>query len=426
MENGPVRAARYQGKRVGQLAAASTVILIFSAAFGFWSVREFRAARLASRSAAAPLERAVALEPGNAEYLARLGRYHLLLAQSPKAAITDFRRSLALNPYSAQAQLDLAAALAAAGDEAGQQQALAAALAAEPTNPHVAWTVGNWSLARGENAAALEQFRVVVENDPESAPAAINLAWRRSHDVERMLAVTIPPAVNPRLEFLEYLISQREPEAAAAVWEKVAQSGERLPLQVPLDYIGWRLSRREWAGALADWRRLQQLNAELRAYASEGNLIVNSGFEQPILNAAWDWRTDPPQGVELSTDVTALHSGARSLLIEFHDATAAGAGISQLVAVEPQTRYFFRAFWKADDLVTAAPPSWAVRDTETGTIFFSSEPIVGTSGWREVRGEFATGARTAAVEILLVRPAEPTIRGRLALDDVALSKEPLP
>src|SRR5262249_28019701 len=162
------------------------------------------------------------------------------------------------------------------------------------------------------------------------------------------------------------LIYQSEPEAAAAVWEKVVESGERLPLRVPLAYISWRMSRREWAGALADWRRLQQLNPELRAYANEGNLIVNSGFEQPILNAAWNWRTEPPQGVELSTDVSALHSGARSLLIEFHDATAASAGISQLVAVEPQTRYFFRAFWKADDLVTAAPPSWMVRDAEPG------------------------------------------------------------
>ena len=423
---GSTQAAYMEWTQRWAMGATSALVVAFGVAYLLWASADYRATRLALHSDKAALERAIELAPGNAEYVARLGRYEFLMAQSAAGAAADFRRAIALNAFSAQYRLDLAGALAALGDGDGQRRALEEALRAEPTNPHVAWTAANWSLVRGDTAAALGQFRVVVENDAANAGAAINLAWLGSHDVQRMLAVTIPPTAEKRLQFLEYLLSQKEQEGCAAVWQSVAAGHAPLEPRIPLDYISWLMSTRQWRSAQQVWRQLQQLDPELAEYNSGDNLVVNGGFEHPMLNRAWDWRIEPPPGVVLTIDSSELHSGARSLNIDFHTASATSAGVWQVMAVEPQTHYAFHAYWKADDLVTDVPLRWEVRNAVTGSALFTSEEIVGTSGWREVRGEFTTAADTAAVQVLLRRNAEAPLRGRLALDDVSLVKEPQP
>ncbi|MBA2644113.1 MAG: tetratricopeptide repeat protein, partial [Solirubrobacterales bacterium] len=70
-------------------------------------------------AARAALERAVQLEPGNAETWRRLGRFRLGVSQDPRGALESFRAAYLLDPQaprSASDVLEATRALAAPGD----------------------------------------------------------------------------------------------------------------------------------------------------------------------------------------------------------------------------------------------------------------------------------------------------------------------
>ena len=86
------------------------------AAARFWLSQEF--AYLSSRAACAhawadgvqqwQIERAVALEPRNADYWYRLGRWHLLNDQDNVAALNAYNEAVRQNPHIADFYLEIA------------------------------------------------------------------------------------------------------------------------------------------------------------------------------------------------------------------------------------------------------------------------------------------------------------------------------
>src|SRR5437868_10482 len=142
--------------------------------------RHYVAFRLGARSDRQSLERAVKLEPGNAELPWKLGRYSLFVTQDPTGAVRYLETAASLNPHLARYWLDVAAAYQFAGDLKQQQRALGKALQAEPTAPDVAWEAGNFYLAQGDLTRAFPLLRTVIENDPTQVTAALQLCWRAS------------------------------------------------------------------------------------------------------------------------------------------------------------------------------------------------------------------------------------------------------
>jgi Tfp pilus assembly protein PilF len=83
------------------------------------------------------LHRALALSPANAHTLRGLGVATLLSSGSPSAAAMYFSRAVAADPSDPAARCALAAALEGAGDEAGADAAMRAALALHPASAAV-------------------------------------------------------------------------------------------------------------------------------------------------------------------------------------------------------------------------------------------------------------------------------------------------
>ena len=134
------------------------VILAISE-FVYLSSRADRAHDWAEGVQQGQLERAVALEPRNADYWYRLGRWHLLIDQDSAAALTAYNTAVQQNPHIADYYLGIARLGLFANDRAQLTRALENALSVDPTTPSVNWEAANLYLAANEVDRALPLFR---------------------------------------------------------------------------------------------------------------------------------------------------------------------------------------------------------------------------------------------------------------------------
>jgi predicted O-linked N-acetylglucosamine transferase (SPINDLY family) len=111
------------------------------------------------------LANALIASGGRAERRGRLG-----------LACRRYRAAVALAPGHAPAHLNLGAALEAAGDAAGAQQAYADLLAREPDDPSGNFNLGRLRHARGELEPAEQYLRRALQRKPQFTDALITLA----------------------------------------------------------------------------------------------------------------------------------------------------------------------------------------------------------------------------------------------------------
>jgi hypothetical protein len=406
-----------RARRMWLLAPAVLIGGIFLAS----STRQFAADYLSN--SAQHLDLAVRLAPGNARYHALLGTQLLQARTDLPAALEQYRLAIALNPHDASYWLALADGQQILNDIPGQRYALERAVEADPTTPDLAWVAANFFLAQGDTAMALREFRVVVENEPGMAYAALGLS---SHvaDVAAIVKNVLPPEPRAYLTLIDFLTSQKDTAGAVQVWNALAQLGKSFEPRYALAYIDYLISQHEIADARLAWRQAAQL-CGLSAYlASRENLIVNSHFDSVILNGGFDWRYRRQANVEVALDPAEFHGGHRSLSVIFDGPGVNEAGIAQYVPVQPDTVYEFSAYYKADAMDGAGGPRLSIQDAYRETDYFSSDDLQEADVWRELHGEFKTSADAQLVIVRILRmPMGSPIRGKLWLDDFRLAEK---
>ncbi|HYH85622.1 MAG TPA: carbohydrate binding domain-containing protein, partial [Pyrinomonadaceae bacterium] len=159
--------------------------------------------------------------------------------------------------------------------------------------------------------------------------------------------------------------------------------------------------------------------------------ISNAGFESDIgqpRTQLFQWQVTPAPA-QVAVDARTAHGGSRSLRILFN---ASGQvdfrNVWQVVTVQPSTRYRLSFFVRTGELSSAATLVTTVADAaaETAALGTSAPVPTGTNDWQQVSFEFATGAKTEAVVVRLVRagcPAESCpIFGKIWYDDFDLQR----
>ena len=384
---------------------------------------QFLADYFSSKLDLTSLQMAARLEPGNADYQYRLGHYFLQTQYEPQTAAQFFRSAAALNPHHASYWLELSRAYRRLNDIDRQQDALQRAIAADPSTPEVAWEAANFYWTLGETDKALQEFRVVLANDPYLPPAALDRCWRIKPDVDALLRDVVPRNADVYASFLDFLISRNEPAAAAKVWTQMVQLQHPFETRHVFDYVRYLIDRQEVAQAHQAWRQAAGL-ADLSAYQpSPENLVVNGDFSLPVLNGGFDWLYEKSSDVVLALDSTESHSGHRSLSIAFDSRGIEDVGIWQLVPVEPDTKYEFSAYFKSQGLQGAGGPRFLLEDRFTRANYFASEDLKDADFWKEVGGTFSTGADTRLLVLRIQRvPPGNAIRGKLWIGDVQLTQ----
>lgn len=387
------------------------------------AVGVYLARRSADSSSVEGVERAMRLAPYNAEFPHLLGLQLSASDQDDDGAIANLRKAVALNPNSGRYWLDLASVYQVTGNVEKENEAVRSALSAEPGNPEVAAEAAQYFLVAGDAGRALPLFRQALAQDPQAARAILLVCWRETRDANLLLAQVIPGRPELQLAFLQILAEQKETIAANQVWQYLVASNKSFEPQLSFFYLDYLLKEHEVASFDRAWHELANLSPNLRAYLPNDNLIVNGGFEQPLLNSGFDWRREAADHITAGIDDNVAHSGTRSLSLSYDGSPAYDAGWRQLVPVQPNTDYEFSAWIKSENVTSSSGPRIAIVDAYSGANLLLTDDVLDTHPWQEIKGAVRVPADTELVVVKIVRaPANTRIRGRVWIDDLRLVK----
>jgi tetratricopeptide (TPR) repeat protein len=404
-------------KRRGLLAGAGVLLILYV----MFAARGMVASYLADRPELGTLRAATRIDPGNADYHYRLGRYYDLVARDQSAAIVQYQEAVRLNPHDSRFWLGLADIHQAMGDTVGQSEAIERAIVIDPTSPALAWEAANLYVSQGETEKALREFHVVLESSAENFLLAMQLSWRISPDVDLLLREVIPANRDAYFTFLDFLMTKQQTESTLKVWDALFRLQQPIDTQRVFDFVRYLLIHKEVDDAPLVWRQATALNG-LGAYLpSSDNLFVNPNFNMDVLNGGFDWQYHKQSSVSLILDTNETHDGHRSVAISFDGPGISDAGIYQVIAVHPATTYEFSGYYKNGEIDGAGGPHFSLQDPYTGETFYQSSELRDAADWKNASGELTTGPDTKIIAFRVRRiPDGSPIRGKLWIADFRL------
>lgn len=386
-------------------------------------VRVYLARRSADSSQLEGLKRAIRLVSDNAEFPHLLGLWLSAYDQDDDGAIANLLKAVTLNPNSGRYWLDLAAVYQAKGNVEKQNEAVQSALDAESGNPEVVTEAAQFFLVAGDVRRALPLFRQALVQNPQAARAILPVCWHETRDANLLFAEVIPGSPELQLTFLRMLTEQKETTAANQVWQQLVGSHRSFQPQLSFFYFDYLLKEHEVASFDRAWHELAGVSPNLQAYLPNDNLMVNAGFEQPLLNSGFDWRYEPADHIAAGIDDRVAHSGTHSLSLSYDGNPAYDAGWKQFVPVQSNTDYEFTAWIKSENVTSSSGPRIAIVDAYSGANLLLTDDVLDTHPWREIKGTLRVPAQTELVAVKIVRaPANTRIRGRVWIDDLRLVK----
>jgi hypothetical protein len=408
---------------VSKVLAGIFCLILVLAYLGI-AARDLLADRLGASDEPRAIKRAIALDAGNARYRNRLGQYFMFSEQRPDLAIPQYLSAATLNPHVADYWLDLASAYSAT--DAGDQQkfALERALEVDPNTPIVSRQVANAFFARGDVHKAAGMYRHLLQNDRWEIESTLQICWQGTHDLE-VMSEALPPVPRVHLVFLKMLIGEGKTEEAELMWSRLIALRQPFDPALAEPYIEYLIAQRDVNHARAAWEDLGRMDPHFRPYLpSAGNLVVNGGFEDKIINMGFDWRYVVEPHAVLAVDTEQFHGGGRSLSVTFDGEAVVDTGLSQFIPVDANKRYRFTAYARTDDISAADGPQFVISDAFTKNPLLHTDELLGASGWRQLSGLFQTGPNTSLVSLRIMRAAgAERITGKLWIDDVVVVSE---
>jgi hypothetical protein len=274
------------------------------------------------------------------------------------------------------------------------------------------WHLGNALLRVGRNEEAFAELRRAGDVSPDVyRPQMFNLAWTVFDGDVRKVLDAVGDSPSARGGFIMYLVGRKYFDDAIKLWRALGADVQR-----DQSAVGGRLLQslaevRRYHDALSVERDLLAASEESQLRPSDLSVgqITNGGFESGVSAPGaimFDWQVTPTAGATLSLDARSPHGGARSLRVSFEAAdTVNFRNVSQLVAVEPQSRYRLEFYVRTQDLKSASTLVATVSDAaEPDRPLASTKPLpLGTADWQQTTLEFATG-KTEGIIVRVERP----------------------
>jgi Tfp pilus assembly protein PilF len=418
------------GKALVHLARPAILVLGVLACFwGMWnSGREGLSQLLAGYSLLTDrleeADRAVNLNPGIPE--AHYVRGSLLADRDELTeAIKEYERAVTLRPHDYALWLELGRARDQANDVSGALAAFkeSARLAPFYAQPH--WQLGNTLLRSGRRDEALAELRSAANSDPKLLPATVNFAWALFNgDAQAVERALEPQTASAHVALASFFAKHGKASEAVAQF----RAADGLSKEQRRDLLADLLASKNFAGAFEVWSSGRQSSGGAGLAA-----VGNGGFEEPITlddpGFGWQIATNL-KAVRTSLDPAEPHSGTSCLRLDWSgESDPSNRIISQVVLVEPNTRYRLSFAVRTQEMLTIGLPVVTVTDPSSDNESFLKESESfprGTSGWQDRKIEFTTTEPTKAVLIGIRRQncavAPCAALGHAWVDDFSLQK----
>ena len=396
-----------------------------------WVGKGYFADALARRPTVNNLERAVKIDPGNADYHIQLGRlyeYSPLDVQLEKAE-DHFRRATYADSYDPQTWLELAAALEFQGRMGEAGACLRRVHVLAPNLPAYQWPIANFYLLQGNIDEAFRHFRVVLAGTARYDSNVFGLAWKATDDGGKILQELIPEEGTTEFSYLNFLVSRGRLNEAQALWKRIATGREAFSPNQSSPYIDNLIAARRVDEAYQVWTDLQKKGLiRYSSLPSEQNLISNGDFEDELLNMGFTWRIAPVEGVYTGLDTSTYHSPSHALFVQFPGKqNLQYQHVYQYVKVSPGQSYRLQAFMKTEGITTDSGPRLEVSDAYNAAALdkFTDDLTGSSDGWSSLLLDFSTGPKTELIVVRLSRlpskKLDNLISGKVWLDDVRLT-----
>jgi tetratricopeptide (TPR) repeat protein len=409
------------------------LIVVFSCALAiflsYFGVRNAVATYYLNLDTRAGYERAAALEPGNARNWFLLGRSFLYDFEQPdlQRAVQSLSKAVAVDPYSAEALLDLAAAYDGEGDTADARQAFLAAQRVYPLSADVAWSYGNFLLRQDQQNAAFREIRKAVELEPTRAAEAFSRALRAQPDANVVLDKAIPQSAAAYLPILRLLSDVGDLGNAQIVWSRLIASQHTQPMSEMVFYINELIRQRRFADATRAWNEAVSIMHNPPPPDPAGSLLWDGGFESGYAGGGFSWHFSlPTSDVQISFDQSEKHSGERSLRILFNGhRNISFEDACHNIAPEPGEKYLLSAWVKTQSLTSSEGVRLQIFvSSASGVEAVTSEEVHGTQPWKQIQltwvAPLGAGAGSVCVKRNMSDMPGSDIQGAAWLDDISM------
>ena len=356
---------------------------------GFFAVRNAVAVHYLGLDTRDGYVRAVQLEPHNPRNWYLLGRSYLydLERPDPVQAVSALRKSVELDPYSAEAMLDLAIAYDSEGDRSEARAALVSAQRVYPLSADVAWSFGNFLLRQGEQDAAFAQLRKALELDPKRAAEAFSRAMQMHSDANAVLDKVIPADAGCYLPILRILSDAGEMETAQLVWGRLIGLHQKVPLREAVPFFNALIHERRPDEAARRWPEAVAIMNNPPPTDPAGSLLWDGGFESGFAGGGFSWQFIPVnRNVQISFDGAEKHSGKQSLRVLFNGRENVNFedACHQFVP-EPGQSYLLTAWVKTQSLTSSEGVRLQISAfSGPGVVAAQSNEIHGTQPWTQL------------------------------------------
>jgi len=413
------------------LLLVPVAVVVAGVWFGMrWCVGNTMAEWLPDINAAYAAARLAPDDPQAHFTIARMRERSFLPEELPEAA-RRYEEAARLSPNDFRLFMELGRVRGLTGDVRGGEEALRRAVELAPTYPDPRWYLGNSLLRQGRTEEAFAELRRAGEASPEKfLPQVIELSWRfYNADVPSVLA-SVGNSARARGQLMEYLINLKRLDDARQLWEGfdaeqrklLRATGEKLLLRF--------LEAKRFHDVLTMQGELAVVDGTPTEAAPER--LANGGFESAVGAPGknpFEWQVVPLEGAQLGLDARVRQEGTRSLRIAFNSTNTLNfRNISQLVTVEPQTRYRLEYYVRTEDLKGEATLVAEVVDAaQPNSVLAASSPLAsGTTDWQASALDFTTAPGVQAVTLRIVSPQCPAatcpIFGKVWYDNFNLQR----
>jgi hypothetical protein len=373
-------------------------------------------------------DQAVGLNPATPE--AHYARASLLYDKGELAeAVKEYEAATALRPRDYALWLELGRAREQSGDAFGALTAFKESARLAPFYAQPRWQLGNTLYRLGRRDEAFKELQLAVASDPKLTPPILDLLWASFGDdtqaVERVIQPQTPSA---HLALARFFLRHGKTSEGLAQFRA---AGDLVPAEERRALLTELLAAHRFNEAYEVWSAGRVSND--KKLSSVNGSLINGGFEDDIsLNEpGFGWQLPQGmQGVQAAQDTAAPRAGERSLQLAWNgNNTVEAPYLSQLILVQPDSRYELRFAARTEKVVTGGLPLLMLTDANGQDARTLGRPVMlpqGTSDWQDYSIEFVTGKETTAALLSVRRQTCSStpcpIFGRAWLDDFSLRK----